>query len=158
MDEFGVRLSVLLDITQKKNVLLDTILNITYNQNSVVISELTTENRQLFMALAKEKQKLIDEVYSLDTVFQRTYDAIKHLFDTQLKQSDKDKLTQLQELIDMIIVLDEKICALEADNTTLLENKKLEVQKINVPKTNKNRLLEQYNQQSSNYLKQKLLK
>ncbi len=158
MDEFGLRLSLLLEITGKKKNLLEIILNITFNQNCIVLGELTTETRQLFMELAKEKQKLIDEVYSLDTVFQRTYDAVKHLFNDIDKDSFKETLVSLQDTIDEVISLDGKICEIESNNNTLLEQKKLDVQKINVPKADKNRILEQYNKQSSNYLKNKLLK
>ncbi len=158
MDEFGLRLSLLLDITEKKKNLLEIILNITFNQNCIVLNELSFETRSMFMDLANEKQKSIDEVYNLDTVFQRTYDQIKHLFSSDVSEENKNKLLVLQNTIDEVMNLDNKICELESNNSSLLETKKLDVQKINIPKASKNKLIEQYNKQNNSYAKNKFLK
>ncbi len=148
MDDFGVKISLLLEITNKKKILLETIFNITYNQNCIALGELTSDSRKLFMNLAKEKQKSIDEVYNLDTVFQRTFDSIKHLLNTSLSDEQKNKLQKLQNVIDEVIRLDKNICELESNNSSLLEDKKINVSKIDVPKVTKNKLLEQYNKQN----------
>ncbi len=149
MDDFGLKISLLLEITNKKKILLDTIFNITYNQNCIALGDLDQQSRNLFMQLAKEKQKSIDEVYSLDTVFQRTFDSVKHLLNTELSTDQKAKLAELQTTIDIVMALDKKICELESNNGSLLESKKLDVQKIDVPKVAKNKLLEQYSKQTT---------
>ncbi len=156
MNDFELKLSLLLEITTKKRKLLDTILNLTCNQNCIALSELDSESRNLFMELATEKQKSIDEVYNLDTVFERTFDSIKHLLSEELTDELKPKFVALQHVIDEVILLDNKICELEANNGTLLEGKKLSVQKINIPKVSKSRLLEQYNKHNNSYVKNKL--
>ncbi len=156
MNDFELKLSLLLEITTKKRKLLDTILNMTYNQNCIALSELDSDSRNLFMELAKEKQGSIDEVYNLDIVFQRTFDSIKHLFSDELTSEQRQKFIALQHVIDEVISLDTKICELEANNSTLLEGKKLSVQKINVPKVSKSKLLEQYNKQNNSFIKNKL--
>lgn len=157
MDEFSIKLSLLLDITSKKNNLLTTVLNLTENQNCIAVGTLDESSRNLFMQLAKEKQKAIDEVYNMDTVFSRTYDSVKDSFNNPvLTDEDRDKLVRLQNMIDEVLKKSDKICSIESDNNTLLENKKLEVQKINVPKGDKNRVLEHYKNQNTNYNKIKL--
>lgn len=130
MDEFALRISLLIKITNKKKEYLELIKNITYNQNSIVIAnEIDSNSRQLFMNLAKEKQTIIDEVYNLDTVFQRTYNSIKHLFNNSLSKEYKLKLKELQSIIDNIILLDKQICEIESNNSDLLENKKKTLEK-----------------------------
>ncbi len=154
MDDFGLKISLLIEITNKKKALLDTIYNITFNQNCIALGDLDTKNRNLFMQLAKEKQKSIDEVYNLDTVFQRTFDTVQHLFSSNLSDEQKVKLRELQSIIDEVMAFDKKICELESNNGSLLENRKLDVKKIDVPKVAKNKLLEQYSKQNNN-IKQK---
>lgn len=134
MDEFGLRISLLIKITSKKKEYLELIQNITYNQNSIVLGDLTKDSRQMFMTLAKEKQKMIDEVYSLDTVFQRTYNSIKHLFNNSLSKDYKLKLKNLQTIIDDVMIIDTQICELESYNSNLLEEKMNKIEKSNTYK------------------------
>lgn len=163
MDELGVRLSLLLEITTKKKTLLEMILNITYNQNCIVNNNLDHDSRQLFLELSKEKQKGIDEIYSLDTVFQRTYDTIKNAFNPNISDNNKQKLKQLQIIIDDVVLMDKNICELESANSSLLEHKKNVIEKstvshknTNAQKSNYNKAIEQYNIQNNNYSKHKL--
>ncbi len=160
MDELGVRLSLLIEITSKKKNLLDLILNITYNQNCIVTNELDQDGRKLFLDLATEKQKMIDEIYSLDTVFQRTYDTIKNAFNPTISGDNKQKIKTLQEIIDSVVSLDDSICELESSNSTLLEHKKSIIEKKVSPNSNKqlnmNKAIEKYNVQNNNYNKHKL--
>lgn len=155
MDQFYVKLLLLLDISTKKRDTLEIILNLSENQNCVAKSSLNDESRALFMALATEKQKHIDEVYAMDTAFQRTYDAIKDGFKQDLDQETREKLVSLQDTINDIIALDNNICSIESENNDLLEKKKLEVQKIDIPKGDRNKVIEHYKKQSSNYNKLK---
>lgn len=123
MDELGLRISLIIKITSKKKEYLELIENITCNQNAIVLGDLTKDSRQMFMNLAKEKQKMIDEVYNLDTVFQRTYNSVKHLFNNSLSKEYKIQLKQLQVMIDNVMTLDKHICEMESSNSNLLEEK-----------------------------------
>lgn len=131
MDELGLRISLLMKITSKKKEHLELIQNITYNQNAIVLGDLSKESRQMFMSLANEKQKMIDEVYNLDIVFQRTYNSIKHLFNNSLSREYKVKLKTLQSIIDCVMDLDKKICELESSNSVLLEKQMKEMKLTN---------------------------
>lgn len=161
MNELGVRLSLLVDITIKKKDLLEIILNITFNQNCIVTNELDQDSRKLFLDLSVEKQKVIDEIYNLDTVFQRTYDTIKNSLNPSISEEDKQKIKSLQEIINSIVVVDSKICELESTNSSLLEHKKSIIEKNiiknpKVLKSNMNKAIEQYNIQNNNYSKHKI--
>lgn len=158
MDEFSVRLSLLLDITTKKKNILEIILNLTENQNCVALSALDKESRALFMELSNEKQKNIDEVYNLDIVFDRAYESIKDCFSNELSDETREKVLQLQNTIDGVMNLNDKICSIESINNDLLENKRQEVQKIDVPKADKNRVIDHYKMQANNFNKLNLNK
>ncbi len=160
MDELGVRLSLLVEITTKKKNLLDLILNITFNQNCIATNDLDQVSRKLFLDLSGEKQKVIDEIYSLDTVFQRTYDTIKSSLNPTISEDNKQKIRTLQEIIDTVVSLDTSICELESANSALLEQKKDIIEKNISPKsTNQklhmNKAIEKYNIQNNNYGKHK---
>lgn len=153
MDEFSVRLSLLLDITTKKKSILEIILNLTENQNCVALSELDKDSRALFMELSHEKQKKIDDVYNLDVVFDRAYESIKDCFSGELSEETRQKVLLLQNAIESVMNLNDKICAIESMNNDLLENKRQEVQKIDVPKADKNKLIDHYKMQANNFNK-----
>ncbi len=148
MDQFNLKIKLLLDITTKKRDVLTKILNVTENQNCILSGDKVDKaTLEMFRFLDKEKQKGIDEVLSLDTVFQRTFNSIHHLLNN-LTQEQKDYIGQLQVLIDEITILDEKIRKSERANNKVAEKKEEQIKNINVPKMDKNKLMEHYKKNS----------
>ncbi len=145
MDQFNLKIKLLLDITVKKRDVLIKILNITENQNCILKNKkVDADILEMFRFLADEKQKAIDEVLSQDTVFQRTFDGINHLLSNNLSDQQRNYVATLQSLIDEIVTLDEKIRQFERLNNEEAEKKEKENMKINVPKMDKNKLMEHY--------------
>jgi len=97
--------------------------------------------------MTDEKQRHIDEVLSCDAVFQSVFDSIKDDVEADSARY-RERLLELQRLIEPVMELDIKIRAQEAKNRAQLEASfPLEHHKGEagpVAQAEKNRLLEEY--------------
>lgn len=118
MDEFGLRLKMLIDILDKKWRLLSRVTNIVENQGTILKSaDKTKETLEIFRVLTDEKQKVIDEIFALDSAFNTTYDKIKHNFDNKVvTNAYRQEISQMQGYIKDILINSENITILEKSN------------------------------------------
>lgn len=118
MDEFGLRLKMLIDILDKKWRLLSRVTNIVENQGTILKSaDKTKETLEIFRVLTEEKQKVIDEIFALDSAFNTTYDKIKHNFDNKVvTNAYRQEISQMQGYIKDILIHSENITIIEKSN------------------------------------------
>ena len=122
MDNFITTLKVLNDVLEKKQAALTDILNITQNQETILLSPPSEERNSFFTSTTAEKQRLIDNVLEFDMMFQRFFDGIKD----RLNEADswprdvKGKVVKIQGMINVVLELDVAIRAQEAKNNKLL--------------------------------------
>ncbi len=133
MADFEINLNLLVDIIIKKKKCLEQILNITINQKELIN---TKDGKLLFIEMNREKQKLIDEVLSLDNVFKRKFDLISHNFESDIvNQTYRNKIKVMQDNTASILRLDSEIRNQERKNTEALEKNKAN-KKVNENKAN----------------------
>ncbi len=101
MNEFEIRLHLLIDILDKKCETLNIILNLTENQGTILQSDNKThEVLEMFREVTAEKQRLIDEILYMDTAFNKSYELIKHNFSIPtVVQSNRSNILKMQGLI-----------------------------------------------------------
>lgn len=119
MDNQETKMDLLIDVLNKKAKLLDNILNITINQQTLLKnSSNTMDMKNLYLEMNIEKQNLIDNTIKSDTVFNSIFENIS----TKLKHySDeyKEKFKVMQSLIKIITNIDCKIRVLESQNSQI---------------------------------------
>jgi len=149
-NELGTKLSILLDVLNKKKFALACILGICENLEEIFLSELG-QGSEFLPEMGQEKQNLIEQVLEMDDVFQNVFDGI--VADFQANHANhKEKVTALQEAINEVLELDIKIRAKE----THLRERMLQGSAANLKKqasvtathTNKSYILEQYKNSS----------
>jgi len=118
-DEFEIKLSLLLEILDKKQAALNDVLNISENQETLYLSPPSEERREFLVEMGREKQKQIDEVLACDEVFQRLFDSIADEF-MEKRDQHKEKVRLLQTRINDVLELDVKIRAQEEKGKTLV--------------------------------------
>ncbi len=143
MTDIKTKFKILQDTLKLKKKILLQILTITENQHYMLLSSEKNDNlANLFTEMNNEKQKLIDELLKSDSFFQSTFDEIGEEFE-QFALNNKDLINEMKAQIKNVIDLDVKIRIQEQRNkeqTTKITISK----KINLPKTSKNYLLNQY--------------
>lgn len=139
---FSLKLDFLIDLLNQKKSVLEKILNITENQNTILDSkDKSKETNVFFNEMNKEKHMLIDEVMELDKAFQSSFDEISDIFDSEALEH-KEKVIKMQDLIEYVLNLDINIRAVEQKNKEIIEMGKKPINK----KTplNKNYVYEKY--------------
>lgn len=137
MEEFLLKIRLLTDIVGKKKQVLNQILDITENQETVLLQpkpEIT-----LFNEMNMEKQNHIQTVLQADDFFQNVFDSIKEIFEKNAKNC-ADEIKQLQAEIKAVIDLDIKIRVKEQRNKMLLPKPVTSLKGV----PNKKYVLEQY--------------
>lgn len=143
MDSLEYNINVMLDLLSRKKSILAQIYNITDNQANLLLSgQDSPEMNVFFNAMSDEKQKIIDEVVSLDDTFQAKFDECKDAFEAQA-QFYKPLVELLQQQIREIMDLDANIRWLEESNRMLADRKKPHT-KIKALKVSKSHLLSEY--------------
>ncbi len=139
IEEINTGISILYDSLVQKQQLLEQILNITENQEQVLknIDE-SSEFKELFHEMNRQKQLLIDEVLNLDNVFQNTYEKYSEIMLNRPEHFTKG-IKLLQELIQSVMDMDIKIRCREQNNKQLIPKPAKPI-----PIVNKNYLLKQY--------------
>ncbi len=137
------KFNLLFDILSKKKEALSQILNLTINQETVLLSnEETPELNVFFNEMSKEKQKLIDEVINADNFFQSTFNEMSEWFDKNANQYG-EQVKKLQEQIKSVIDVDVKIRLQEQKNKELA-SKVRNKPKIHALKASKSYILNKY--------------
>ena len=120
LQQVAIEAKILLDMIKKKYKILEQILNITENQQTVLSSDPETE---FFEEMKKEKQSCIEEIQTLDLQFQKAYERIRQTLQSDLTPF-KDTIKQIKEYITLCSDLSIKIQTLEEKNRRLLIKQK----------------------------------
>lgn len=118
LNNVKVNLKILLEILQKKEILLNEIYNITINQNTVITSEKV--NMVMFEEMIKEKRIRIDDINDMDEKFQNIFDNIKKDI-ARYKENYIEAIRELKKFINENINLKMKIELQEEKNRKVLE-------------------------------------
>jgi len=145
-NDFLTKLQILQDILDKKENVLGFILNICENQQSLYSSEDSDELKLFLKEIAKEKQKLIDDILQYDIVFDNMFKNIKTNFEDNAKKYKKE-ISKMQSSIDQVMKLDIAIRAKEDILKGILNNRRNGTKK-NIKITNKAHILNQYKENS----------
>ncbi len=118
MEDFKLKLNLIIDILREKNTKLQTLAIITENQGTVLESkEKSKETMEMLTNLIDEKQKLIDEILRFDDVFLKKYEEIKDFFDVEeIRRENREAILEMQELIVAINEGNDKVITLERAN------------------------------------------
>lgn len=148
MNDISIKLSMACEALEKKENLLNQILNITKSQETVFYSP-ESEEKDLFIKEAvKEKQKIIDQVIQIDNIFIKIFDE----FNGELNKNNdiyKDKILYLQSKIKEIMDIDIKIRVIEEKNRRIMQQfKKENKANIKTLKVSKKYLIDQYSKNS----------
>lgn len=144
MNEIDIKLDILENSVKKKERLLNQILNITENQEMFISTLKGREKDAYLKSAAEEKQKLIDEVLRIDTVFISTFESFNGMLNEN-RQQYKQRILKLQEDIKTVVDLDIKIRAKEERNRQLFIPRQVSSSKdFKAIKANKGYVLEQY--------------
>jgi methyl-accepting chemotaxis protein len=135
----------------KKKGLLNQILNLTLNQETVLLcsagspadkNDTGEENSVMFRDMNDEKQKLIEQVINSDNLFQNIFDSASDDFGKNAEKY-KAQIKKLQELIREVMDIDVKIRVQEQKNKDLITSGQPRP-KIKTIKVSKDNLLKRY--------------
>ncbi len=123
MQDFKIKLNLIIDILREKNSKLNTLAVITENQGTILESrEKSKESVAMLSELIDEKQKIIDEVLGYDDVFLKKYEEIKGEFDNEeVRRANREEILEMQELIISINDNNEKVITLEKANDEIVK-------------------------------------
>jgi hypothetical protein len=120
MDSFLIKIKILTDILEKKEIYLDKIYNLTANIKTILLSKMQGgEANEALGAMYKEKQVLIDEVIKSDGFFESTFQKLDGIFEKNAKLYKKE-IEYMQKKIKSIMDLDSKIRLEEKNNNFLI--------------------------------------
>lgn len=144
MSEIEVKLDILESSINKKIEILNQIYNITENQE-LFVKNLSGEEREEYLKSAsEEKQKLIDEILKIDTVFISTFESFNGMLNENRKLY-RERILMLQEKIKAVMDIDVKIRVKEERNRQLfIPNNTINAPVVKGLKANKSYILEQY--------------
>jgi len=132
------------EILAKKRQDLTQILTISENQETILISDMTSDEKGVFfVAMNEEKQRLIDEVIKSDDMFQDIFNGIKDVFEDKAKEN-KDGIHALQAEIKWLIEMDVKIRLQEEKNKSRLQRLNKDAKKIDLSQAAKDYVYKQY--------------
>lgn len=142
MNEIEVKLKLLEEILHKKKILLNQIYNITENQEQVYKQIKSNDITDILNGLIEEKQKIIDELKSIDNIFLSTFESFKGTLNENRK-TYMEKILILQNSIKEISDIDIKIRVKEERNRRNMQliSKQEPIKTI---KASKNYILSQY--------------
>lgn len=129
MNSFEIKLEVLADTLDKKQDILQQILTITENQESILIAEKDAPEAELaslssmFLQMNDEKQKLIDKLLSSDTFFENVFREISDDFEARA-EAHKPIIGKMQASIRRVTDLDVKIRLQEQRNRDVMQFEK----------------------------------
>lgn len=124
------KLELLIDILEKKKEVLHTILALTENQSTLLEQPSSIEILQAFKEVSDEKQKWIEEVLTLDTVFNRTFSKIEGF--EEEAHAYKETIIKLQKLVEQVTDVDIKIRVIEQKNNAWVLKQSSDQQKKDI--------------------------
>lgn len=144
MNEIEVKLDILESSINKKIEILNQIYNITENQE-LFFRTLSGDEREEYLSSAtEEKQKLIDEILRIDTVFISTFESFNGMLNENRNQY-RERILGIQEKIKEVMDIDIKIRAKESRNKQLFIPKRdISGPVIKALKASKGYVIEQY--------------
>ena len=143
MSQEKANFTLLKDILKKKQGFLEQILNLTINQETILLCEEKSEEHSImFREMNDEKQKLIDMVISSDNLFQSIFESSTDDFNINAK-TYTPQIKELQELIREVMDTDVKIRVQEQKNKDLISSQYPRT-KIKTAKVSKGNLLKKY--------------
>ena len=153
LEEIYNKINNLNYLLDRKIELLNIILNITENQK-IVFEEKENDDTKPFINIAlQEKQKLIDEIVSIDNMFISIFES----FNGELNENKKffkDDILNIKEKIQQITDIDFKIRLKEEKNKSIQERNinsiATNIDKIKTLKVSKNHMLKKYMDNSKN--------
>ena len=150
MNEFEIKVDMLISSLEKKREALNAILNITENQNLVLSERPNPAYVAMFNEMNNIKQGNIDTVMEMDSLFQGVFGGISDGFE-QMAEGCKPKVSHMQDLITEVLETDIKIRAAEQKNRVIADEIRQSTntpgnppQKAQPNATTKNHLLKQY--------------
>ncbi|MCL2565670.1 MAG: hypothetical protein FWE24_07665 [Defluviitaleaceae bacterium] len=145
MNEFEIKMDILISSLGEKNEILNLILNITENQEQLIDMDKSEEMWDMFVEMNEAKQEHIDRVVELDNIFQGVFEGISDNFEDKAREIP-EKTANLQALINASLELDVKIRATEQRNRAELSKFKKTAPARVVANTSKAELLKRYEQ------------
>jgi len=142
MNEFEIKVDMLISSLEKKREALSAILNITENQKLVLADRAEPAYGAMFNEMNAIKQESIDAVMELDRLFQSVFESISPGFEENAT-AIKDKVAYMQDLITEVLEMDIKIRAAEQRNKAVLDEGRIKPRSA-PGKTAKSNLLKQY--------------
>ena len=156
MDEFEIKVDMLLSSLEKKREALNVILNITENQNLVLSDRSNPAYAAMFNEMNVIKQENIDAVIEMDSLFQGVFGGISDGFE-QGAENCKTKVSLMQDIITEVLETDIKIRAAEQRNRVIADEIRRTVNTPDTPPpksqpnaTTRNHLLKQYEKNKKN--------
>lgn len=144
MNEIEVKLDILESSINKKIEILNQIYNITENQELFVKSLSGQEREDYLKSAAEEKQKLIDEILRIDTVFISTFESFNGMLNENRKLY-RDRILMIQDKIKEVMDIDVKIRVKEERNRQLfIPNNNINTPVVKGLKANRSYIIEQY--------------
>ena len=145
MNEFEIKMDMLISSLKEKNDTLNVILNITENQEQILDIDKGEETWAMFVQMNEAKQEHIDRIVELDNIFQGVFEGISEGFESNAGELP-EKTTNLQALINESLELDVKIRAAEQRNKSELSKFKRVAPARPVANASKAGLLKRYEQ------------
>jgi len=121
MNEFEIKVDMLISSLEKKREALNAILNITENQNLVLSDSSNPAYVAMFNEMNAIKQENIDEVIEMDSLFQGVFGGISDGFE-QGAEDCKAKVALMQDLITEVLETDIKIRSAEQKNRLIADD------------------------------------
>ena len=150
MNEFEIKVDMLISSLEKKREALNAILNITENQNLVLSDRSNPDYVAMFNEMNNIKQENIDVVIEMDSLFQGVFGSISDGFE-QMAEVCKPKVSLMQDIITEVLETDIKIRAAEQKNRLLADEIRKNTNAPGMPAekpqpngATKNHLLKQY--------------
>jgi len=120
MNEFEIKVDMLISSLEKKREALNAILNITENQNLVLLDRADRSYVAMFNEMNAIKQQNIDTVLEMDNIFQGVFGGISDGFE-QMAENCKEKVSKMQDIISEVLETDIKIRAAEQKNRLIAD-------------------------------------
>ncbi len=147
LEEIYNKINNLTYLLDRKIELLSLILNITKNQKLVFENNKNQDTLPFLDISIEEKQKLIDELVSIDDMFLSIFESFKGNLNKH-KDIFKEDIKTLKHKIQEITELDFKIRIQEEKNKNLqninIKNNLMNVEKVKTLKVSKDNMLKKY--------------
>ena len=152
LEEIYNKINNLTYLLDRKIEILSLVLNITTNQKTL-FSKKDNDTKSFLNISIEEKQKLIDELISIDNMFISIFESFNGKLN-EYKNIFKEDIENIKKKIEQIIDIDLKIRLEEEKNKNIessnINNIKNNMEKIKTLKVSKNDMLKKYMNNNKN--------